>query len=70
MTDKRKLTEEISACMKLLDRAIDIHQIHISNPKTTTPESQDEMMGLMLGTRNCTISQLRLFKKEIEHLHI
>lgn len=61
--NKKKLIEDISNCMKLLDKAIDIHQMHIDHPETATPISQDEMMGLILGARNCTNSQLRLYAK-------
>ena len=58
-----KLIEDISGCMKLLDKAIDMHQMHINNPETATLVSQHEMMGLMLGARSCTNSQLRFYEK-------
>lgn len=63
MENKNKLIEEVAGCMKLLDMAIDKHETHIKNPTTATPESQEEMMGFMLGARNCTISRLRKFQK-------
>lgn len=59
----RKFIEDVSDCMKLLDKAINMHQMHIDHPETATPISQHEMMGLMLGTRSCTNSQLRLYGK-------
>ena len=61
--NKRKLIEGVSDCMKLLDKAITMHQIHIDIPKTATPISQDEMMKLMSGARNCINSQLILYGK-------
>ena len=61
--DKRKLIEDLSSCMKLLDNAIDMHQMHLDDPGTATPLSQYEMMILMLSTKNCILSQLILFGK-------
>ena len=58
-----KLIEDISGCMKLLDKAIDMHQMHINNPETATLVSQHEMMKLMSGARNCINSQLILYGK-------
>lgn len=63
INNKRKLIEDVYNCIKLLDRAIDMHQMHINYPETAIPISQKEMMGLMLGARNCTNNQLRLYEK-------
>ncbi len=60
--NKMKLIENISDCMKLLDKAIGMHQTHIDLPEIT-PTSQDEMMKLMSGAKNCINSQLRLYVK-------
>lgn len=60
INNKRKLIGDISDCMKLLDKAIEIHKMHIDHPKTATSTSQDELMGLMPGARNCINSQLKL----------
>lgn len=63
ISNKSKLIKDVSDCMKLLDKAIDMHQIHINYPETATPVSQQEMMELMLNTRSCTNSQLRFYGK-------
>lgn len=63
INNKMKLLEDMSNCMKLLDNAIDMHQMHIDHPETATPVSQYEMMGLMLGARNCINSQLKFYGK-------
>lgn len=61
--NKRQLAYEVSECIKLLDDAILMHDIHIKDPKTAIPESQEEMMKLMLDTKNCITRRLRVFEK-------
>lgn len=63
INNKTKLIEGVSDCMKLLDKAIDMHQIHIDLPETATSISQDELMKLISDARNCINSQLRLYGK-------
>jgi len=62
--NKKQLIKEISECVEILDDAIVMHDVHIKDPKTATPESQKEMMELMLDTRDCILRQLRASEKD------
>ena len=56
LTDERKLIEEVAKCTALIDLAIDKLE------DTTVPQNRDEIVGLITGSRNCTISKLRTFQ--------
>lgn len=53
---ERKLIEEVAKCTALIDLAVDKLE------DTTVPQNKDEIVGLILGARNCTISKLRTFQ--------
>ena len=58
MTVERKLIHEVARCTGLIDSAIDALE-------STTPQSKDEIVGLLLGAKSCTISRLRGIQKAI-----
>lgn len=60
----KQLVRDISLCVDILDDAIVMHDIHIKDPKTATPESQKHMMELMLDTRDCILRQLGASEKD------
>lgn len=63
--DKEQLIRDISECVyEILDDAIVMHDIHMKDPKTATPESQKEMMELMLDTRSCILRRLGILGKD------
>lgn len=61
--DKNQLIRNVSECVyEILDDAIVMHDLHIKDPKTATPESQKQMMELLLDTRDCILRQLKEHK--------
>ncbi len=62
--NKRQLIRGASVCVELLDDVIIMHDAHIKDPKTATPESQKEMMSLILDTRDCILRQSRISEKD------
>jgi len=60
----KQLVRDISLCVDILDDAIVIHDTHIKDPKTATPESQKHMMELMLDARDCILRRLGTFGKD------
>lgn len=62
--NREQLIRDVSECVELLDDTIVMHDIHIKDPKTATPESQKEMMELMLDTRDCILRRLRVSGKD------
>jgi hypothetical protein len=58
MTDERKLIYEVARCTGLIDIAIDTLE-------SSAPQSKEEIVGLLLGARHCTISRLRGIQKSI-----
>lgn len=65
MTIERKFIEETAKCLNLLDMAIDKHNMQIKDPSLITQQSREEVSGLMIVARNCTITKLRSLQKEI-----
>jgi hypothetical protein len=53
---ERKLIEEVAKCTALIDLAIGKLE------DTSVPQNKDEITGLILGAKNCTISRLRTFQ--------
>lgn len=64
--DETKLIEKVAKCTGLIDLAIEKLE------DTTVPQNKDEIIGLILGARNCTISQLRTFQISlgVEHKNL
>jgi hypothetical protein len=56
---ERKLIEEVAKCTALIDLAIGKLEV------TSVPQNKDEIVGLILGAKNCTISRLRTFQIHI-----
>ena len=56
---ERKLIEEVAKCTALIDLAIGKLE------DTSAPQNKDEIVGLILGAKNCTISRLRTFQIHI-----
>ena len=57
--DERKLIEEVAKCTGLIDLAVKKLE------DTSIPQNKDEIIGLILGARDCTISQLRTFQMSL-----
>lgn len=56
-TEERKLIEEVAKCTGLIDSAVDKLR------DTTLPPNKDEIIGLILGAKICTINELKTFQK-------
>lgn len=54
--EERKLIEEVAKCTGLIDLAIERLE------DTTVPQNREEIIGLMIGAKNCTITRLRKFQ--------
>ncbi len=57
--DNKRLIDEVTKCVEILDDAIEMHDFHIRDPNTATPQSQKDMMELMLDARGCILRGLK-----------
>lgn len=58
MTNERKLIQEVAKCAGLIDIAID-------RLESAAPQNKEEIVGLLLGAKSCTISRLRKIQEDI-----
>ncbi len=57
--DNKRFIDEVNKCIEILDNAIEMHDFHIRDPNTATPQSQKDMMKLMLDARGCILRVLK-----------
>lgn len=57
--EERKLIEEVAKCTGLINLAIE----RLEDPRV--PQSREEIIGLIIGAKNCTISRLRTLQTSL-----